>query len=43
LTGGPTPRVSAYVYWDDLGDEREDVGGHGWWFYQRLRSPKPKA
>jgi uncharacterized glyoxalase superfamily protein PhnB len=30
-------------YWSDRGYECKDIGGHGWWFYQRLRSPKPKA
>jgi uncharacterized glyoxalase superfamily protein PhnB len=27
-------------YWTDRGYECEDIGGHHWWFYQRLRSPK---
>jgi uncharacterized glyoxalase superfamily protein PhnB len=26
-------------YWTDRGYECEDVGGHHWWFYERLRSP----
>jgi uncharacterized glyoxalase superfamily protein PhnB len=30
-------------YWEDRGYEAEDLGGHRWWFYQRLRDPKPKA
>lgn len=30
-------------YWTDRGYECEDIGGHRWWFYQRLRDPKPKA
>lgn len=30
-------------YWTDRGYECRDVGGHHWWFYQRLRSPAPKA
>ena len=30
-------------YWTDRGYECEDIGGHGWWFYQRLRGPNPKA
>jgi uncharacterized glyoxalase superfamily protein PhnB len=30
-------------YWTDRGYECEDIGGHHWWFYQRLRDPKPKA
>lgn len=27
-------------YWSDRGYACEDMGGHNWWFYQRLRSPK---
>ena len=27
-------------YWEDRGYECQDIGGHHWWFYQRLRSPK---
>jgi uncharacterized glyoxalase superfamily protein PhnB len=27
-------------YWSDRGYECEDVEGHHWWFYQRLRDPK---
>jgi uncharacterized glyoxalase superfamily protein PhnB len=30
-------------YWSDRGYECEDPGGHHWWFFQRMRSPKPKA
>ena len=30
-------------HWTDRGYECEDIGGHHWWFYQRLRNPKPKA
>lgn len=30
-------------YWTDRGYECRDIGGHHWWFYQRLRSPAPKA
>jgi uncharacterized glyoxalase superfamily protein PhnB len=26
------------AYWTDRGYECEDLGGHHWWFYQRLRS-----
>jgi uncharacterized glyoxalase superfamily protein PhnB len=29
-------------YWSDRGYECRDIGGHYWWFYQRLRSPEPK-
>jgi uncharacterized glyoxalase superfamily protein PhnB len=27
-------------YWSDRGYACEDLGGHNWWFYQRMRSPK---
>jgi uncharacterized glyoxalase superfamily protein PhnB len=27
-------------YWADRAYECEDIGGHYWWFVQRLRSPK---
>jgi len=27
-------------YWTDRGYECEDLEGHRWWFYQRLRDPK---
>ena len=27
-------------YWSDRGYECVDIGGHHWWFYQRLRNPK---
>jgi len=30
-------------YWTDRGYECEDVGGHHWWFFQRLRDPKTSA
>lgn len=30
-------------YWSDKGYECRDVGGHHWWFYQRLRSAAPKT
>jgi uncharacterized glyoxalase superfamily protein PhnB len=36
------PEVHDYGedYWTDRGYECEDIGGHRWWFYQRLRNPK---
>jgi uncharacterized glyoxalase superfamily protein PhnB len=39
------PKVSDYGedYWSDKSYECVDVGGHHWWFAERLRSPKPKA
>lgn len=30
-------------YWSDRGYECVDIGGHHWWFYERLRDPAPKA
>lgn len=30
-------------YWSDRGYGCEDIGGHHWWFAQRMRDPKPKA
>ena len=30
-------------YWADRGYACEDIGGHGWWFCQRLSGPSPKA
>ncbi len=39
------PKVSDYGedYWADKGYECVDVGGHHWWFAERLRSAKPKG
>jgi uncharacterized glyoxalase superfamily protein PhnB len=39
------PKTTDYgeEYWSDRSYECEDLGGHHWWFSQRLRSPKPKA
>jgi len=36
------PKTTDYGedYWTDRGYECEDLGGHHWWFYQRLRDPK---
>jgi uncharacterized glyoxalase superfamily protein PhnB len=36
------PKVVDYgeEYWMDRGYECEDLEGHRWWFYERLRSPK---
>ena len=30
-------------YWSDRTYECRDIGGHSWWFVQRMRNPKPKA
>lgn len=36
------PKTTDYgeEYWEDRGYEAEDIGGHHWWFYQRMRNPK---
>jgi uncharacterized glyoxalase superfamily protein PhnB len=39
----PTTTDYGEDFWTDRGYECEDIGGHHWWFYQRLRDPKPKA
>ena len=38
------PKTTDYgeEYWTDRGYECEDLEGHRWWFYQRLRDPKSK-
>jgi uncharacterized glyoxalase superfamily protein PhnB len=35
------PKTTDYgaEYWEDRGYEAEDLDGHHWWFYQRLRDP----
>lgn len=39
------PKTTDYgeEWWTDRGYECEDLEGHHWWFYQRLRNAKPKA
>jgi len=36
------PKTTDYgeAYWSDRSYGCEDIGGHHWWFAQRLRSPK---
>lgn len=38
------PTVTDYGedYWEDRGYECEDLEGHRWWFYERLRDPGAK-
>lgn len=38
------PKTSDYgeEYWSDRGYGCEDIGGHHWWFCQRLRNPPAK-
>jgi uncharacterized glyoxalase superfamily protein PhnB len=39
------PKTSDYGddYWSDRSYECTDIGGHHWWFAERLRNPRPKA
>lgn len=39
------PKTTDYGpdYWTDRGYECEDLGGHHWWFSQRMRDPKTPA
>jgi len=39
----PTTTDYGEDHWTDRGYECEDIGGHHWWFYQRLRDPKPRV
>jgi uncharacterized glyoxalase superfamily protein PhnB len=39
----PTTTDYGEEYWTDRSYQCADIGGHHWWFAQRLRSPKPKA
>jgi uncharacterized glyoxalase superfamily protein PhnB len=36
------PKTTDYGedHWEDRGYEAEDLEGHHWWFFQRLRDPK---
>ncbi|CAN5183383.1 glyoxalase/bleomycin resistance/extradiol dioxygenase family protein [soil metagenome] len=38
------PKVSDYgeEYWTDRGYECSDIGGHHWWFQERMRTGTPK-
>ncbi len=40
IVNEPTTHDYGEDYWSDRGYQCEDIGGHHWWFYQRLRSPK---
>jgi uncharacterized glyoxalase superfamily protein PhnB len=39
------PKTSDYGedYWSDRSYECQDLGGHHWWFAQRLRNPQVKS
>lgn len=43
ITSEPETRDYGDEYWADRGYQCEDLGGHHWWFYERLRTGKPKA
>ncbi|HEY3594213.1 MAG TPA: VOC family protein [Polyangiaceae bacterium] len=43
IVAEPTTQDYGEEYWSDRGYECEDLEGHHWWFYQRLRTGAPKA
>lgn len=42
IVAEPTTTDYGEDYWCDRGYEVEDLEGHHWWFYQRLRDPVKK-
>jgi uncharacterized glyoxalase superfamily protein PhnB len=40
IVSEPTTTDHGEDYWTDRSYEAKDVGGHHWWFCQRLRDPK---
>jgi uncharacterized glyoxalase superfamily protein PhnB len=42
ITTEPATHDYGEDYWTDRSYEATDIGGHRWWFCQRLRSPEPK-
>jgi uncharacterized glyoxalase superfamily protein PhnB len=40
IVSEPTTSDYGEEYWTDRTYECEDLGGHHWWFVQRLRNPK---
>lgn len=40
IVSEPTVHDYGEDYWADRGYEAEDLGGHHWWFYERLRTGK---
>ena len=40
IVSGPETHDYGDDYWSDLGYECKDLGGHHWWFFERLRNPK---
>lgn len=43
ITTEPETHDYGEDYWTDRSYEARDLGGHHWWFVQRLRSGEPKA
>lgn len=43
ITTPPTTSDYGEEYWSDRSYGCEDIGGHNWWFCQRLRSPTNRA
>ncbi|MDB5215837.1 MAG: Glyoxalase family protein [Myxococcaceae bacterium] len=43
IVAEPTTTDYGEDYWEDRGYEVEDVGGHRWWFIQRLRNPQSQS
>lgn len=43
IVAEPTTTDYGEEYWSDRSYQCKDIGGHHWWFAQRLRDPKPKA
>ena len=42
IVSEPTTTDHGAEYWSDRGYEAEDLDGHHWWFFQRLRDPIAK-
>lgn len=42
IVSEPTTTDHGEEYWADRGYEAEDLDGHHWWFFQRLRDPVTK-
>jgi uncharacterized glyoxalase superfamily protein PhnB len=42
IVTAPTTTDYGEEWWTDRGYECEDLEGHHWWFYHRLRDQKPK-
>jgi len=42
IVSEPTTTDYGEEYWTDRGYQCRDIGGHHWWFYQRLRTPESK-